>query len=138
MAGVQLPEIGSTVMNTSWALVLGYSSIPVALMLIGRDFKLLKKPTPAFTSVVQHFAAEVVFAEVAVELIPVSFITKSPWIIFLGFAAGVAVMLFTEWLSDKLSVCLLHPSVKKTTVIAHHCCSIIDVFIDGILVGVSF
>lgn len=35
MAGVQLRKIGSIVMNTSWTLVLGYTSIPVALMLIG-------------------------------------------------------------------------------------------------------
>lgn len=70
MAGVQLPKIGSIFMNTSWALVLGYSSIPVKLILIRGILSFLKTYSPALTSVVQQFATGVGFAAISVQLIP--------------------------------------------------------------------
>ncbi|AML48077.1 zinc transporter [Coxiella burnetii] len=119
----------------SCSAVLRYTSIPVLLMIVGGILSFLKKPSPSLTSAVQHFAAGVVFAAVAAELIPVLLHHHIRWIIVIGFAAGVFVMLLTEWFADKLSTSTRHFKRLPLSLIV---VVAIDVFIDGILVGVSF
>ena len=72
-------------MNASWSMVLWYTA------------------TPKFSSSVQHFAAGVVFAAVATDLIPIILSHEIRWLIAVGFAIGVAIILSTKWFAEKIS-----------------------------------
>ena len=113
--------------SAHWSAVLFYTSIPALLLIVGGLLAFYKTPGEKLSSALQHFAAGIVIAAVAVELIPVIIKNEVRWVVLAGFAAGVAVMLCTESLGNK--------NKSPTTLITFVG---IDVFIDGILVGVSF
>ena len=110
--------------------VLTYVLIPVAITIAGGVMAAYRKPGEKTRVTVQHFAAGVVFAAVALELLPE--ITRRIHIIplVIGFCAGVSLMLVVRKFSEKLG------GVQGTTglIVA----AAVDVFIDGLLMGVSF
>jgi ZIP family zinc transporter len=122
-------------MPTTWSTVILYICIPAVLMFLGGLFSFLKTPSEKTSSIVQHFSAGVVIAAVAIELIPYIIQHEIRWVTAVGFAIGVLVMLLTDEFAEHLS--------EKQNAIGHLPISLIivvaiDIFIDGILVGVSF
>jgi zinc transporter, ZIP family len=117
--------------------VLTFTAIPVTATLLGGLVASFHTPSPQLRSMVQHFAAGVVFAAVATELIPKVRKDHEPLGLVVGFVIGVIVMLgiraFFERNETQSSneTELDNPSSLIATVG-------IDVLIDGILIGVSF
>jgi len=117
-------------MNNYTITVLSYVLIPVIVTIIGGIIAAYKSPGDKTRITVQHFAAGVVFAAVAVELLPelVKKVEVLPMII--GFSLGLGLMLLVRHFSNKIE-----GSAGPTGLVV---ASAIDVFIDGLLIGVSF
>lgn len=75
-------------MTTAASLV----AFPVVAGIIGGVVAVVRSPSPALVSGVQHFAAGVVTAAVAGEVLPDLRARGSLWLIVVGFSAGVAVL----------------------------------------------
>ena len=110
--------------------VLTYVLIPVVVTIIGGIVAAYKSPGEKTRITVQHFAAGVVFAAVALELLPELVTNLEILPLIIGFSAGVALMLLVRKFSEKLE----GKEGSSGLVIA----SGVDVFIDGLLIGVSF
>lgn len=117
-------------MNDSLLTVLTYVSIPIVVTIIGGVIAAFKSPGERTRITVQHFAAGVVFAAVALELLPELVTNLKILPLIIGFSSGVALMLIVKKVSEKLE----GKGGSGGLVIA----SGVDVFIDGLLIGVSF
>ena len=117
-------------MNNPLLTVLTYVLIPVAVTIIGGIIAAYKSPGEKTRITVQHFAAGVVFAAVAVELLPELVIDLKFPTLIIGFSLGVAFMLLVRYFSRKME-----GSEGSTGLLV---ASGVDVFIDGLLIGVSF
>lgn len=113
-----------------------YLAIPVAALVVGGVVAAVRPPGPRLTSGVQHFAAGVVFAAVAVELLPDILHERNPVAMTLGFAAGVILMLgvrhLTEAQTGQKGVSGGGPPTGLVVTIG------IDLGVDGLLLGVGF
>lgn len=107
--------------------VLTYTLIPVAAATSGGLIAAWRTPGPRLRSYVQHFAAGVVVAAAAGELLPDVVHEKSLWAVVIGGALGVAVMLTVKQLGKKAS--------GFTSLIATVG---VDVLIDGLIIGIGF
>ena len=74
-------------MTTGLELILAYTSLPVIATVIGGVIPTVRTPGPTVRSSIQHFAAGVVFAVVAAELLPDMKRAHAPVTIALSFAA---------------------------------------------------
>jgi len=110
-------------MSESLESVLAYTLIPALGILVGSVFSIATAPATRAISAFQHFAAGVVFAAVAVELLPQLESLASPISMVIGFCLGVAAMFATKALFKNVG--LIVPVA-------------IDLFIDGILIAVGF
>lgn len=81
--------------------VLTFTLIPVAAAVVGGVFAAWRTPGPGLRSFVQHFAAGVVVAAAAGELLPNVVHEKSVWAVVIGGGLGVAVMLAVKELAKK-------------------------------------
>lgn len=113
--------------------------IPVAATILGGVVASFRPPGPRLRSFVQHFAAGVVFAAVAGELLPQITAGHQPLGVVIGFALGVGVMLAVRVLAGRLAPeeaqeggAGLRSSTGLLTVVG------IDILIDGLLIGVGF
>lgn len=104
-----------------------YTLIPVALATVSGTLAAFRPPGPKLRSFVQHFAAGVVFAAAAGELLPEEIHKHSPIALIIGSALGIAVMLAVKWLSQKAS-----GAISLIAVVG------VDVLIDGIVLGLGF
>ena len=104
-----------------------YTSVPVAAVLAGATFAVLKKPGPAFVSAIQHLAAGVVFAAAAVEILPQIMHSASVLATFVGGTLGVVAMLSIKSLERRWQ-----GPVGLLTTIG------IDILIDGLVLGLAF
>jgi ZIP family zinc transporter len=77
-----------------------YTLIPVAAALVAGVVAAYWPPRPRTTSAVQHFAAGVVFAAVAIEPLP-ELLKHSPAPPLLGFGLGIAAMFALYWTTDR-------------------------------------
>lgn len=73
--------------------VLFYTLIPVAAILLGGVIAALRPPGARLRSAVQHFAAGIVFAAIALELLPEIKDEREPLAAVFGFALGIGLML---------------------------------------------
>lgn len=73
--------------------VLLFAGIPAITMFAGAVLATVWVPGRRMRSLLQHFAAGVVFSVVAVELLPDFLHAHDLWAVALGFSAGVALML---------------------------------------------
>ena len=100
-------------------------------------------------SAILHFAAGVVFSVVAVEILPDVVRLHNPWLTVLGFSLGIGLMLlirrFTESPEDSSSSGELNPGSATPTSqpagtfpVAFLLAIGVDLFIDGLLLGVGF
>lgn len=116
--------------------ILSLTAIPVVSTILGGALASFRTPSDKLRSFVQHFAAGLVIAVVAGELLPQVSHTHNIWGIVIGFTAGVAVMLgvqhFAESLEKKSESA---GNDNKSGLLA---AVGIDCLLDGLLIGVGF
>lgn len=110
-------------MTAAWA----YTLIPVLAALVGASAATVMRPSAAVVSAIQHFAAGVVFAAAAGEILPDVMHGQSPAATIIGGAVGVAAMLLVKALETRFK----GPAGLLTAVG-------VDVLIDGIVLGIGF
>ncbi len=102
---------------------------PIAAAGIGGVVAVIRTPSPAMVSGVQHFAAGVVMAAVAGEVLPEVRDRASLWLIVVGFSAGVAVPLALRRFEGGESKGSAALPVGLLVAVG------VDLFVDGVLVG---
>ena len=114
---------------------LSYTALAVVAALVGGVIAIYYPPGPQMESNVQHFAAGVVIAAVAAELLP-NIHGRAPRVVVLGFAIGVVTM---------LSIHRLSKTIEKRDIGGQFAGAAgllitvsIDMLIDGVLIGVTF
>ncbi len=117
-------------MSESLQTILTYTLIPIVVTIIGGTIAAYRTPGEKTRITVQHFAAGVVFAAVALELLPELVTNLRILPLIIGFSSGVALMLVVRWGAEKFE----GKQGSGGLVIAAG----VDVFIDGLLMGVSF
>jgi len=117
------------------AQALSYTALAVVAALVGGVVAVYRPPGAQMESNVQHFAAGVVIAAVAAELLP-GIHGRAPQVVVLGFALGVATMLGIHRLSKRIEKRGVGGqyagAASLLTTIG------IDMIIDGVLIGVTF
>lgn len=115
-------------------LITAFALIPMIVALIGGGLATVYTFSKKVMSALQHFVAGIVVAAVATELLPKILDHGSPFSIGVGFVIGAAVMLgvheFAHYLAKKGSTNKLPMGLFIG--------SALDLFLDGLLIGVSF
>lgn len=118
---------------------LGMTLIPVGATVLGGAVAIFKVPSEKTRSLVQHFAAGVVMAVVAGELLPEMTREHRPLGVLIGFVLGVALMLGVKALTERIERGDEQAGDRdgggKTGLLI---AVAIDVFLDGLLIGVGF
>jgi len=110
--------------------------IPVMATILGGTFASFRTPSDKVRSFVQHFAAGVVFAAVAGELLPEITKEHQPVGVLIGFVIGVLTMLAVRQFAERRERSdEARPGTGNVGLIL---VVGIDVFIDGLLIGVGF
>lgn len=119
------------------ANVLTYAAFPALAVVVGGIVSAIRPPGATARSAVQHFAAGVVFAALATELLPEVMHKRLPLYTIGGFALGVVVMLVLKALTDH--------EPKENTVEKRGIIPVgllialgVDIALDGLLIGVGF
>ena len=107
--------------------VLTYTLIPVTATIASGAIAAFRPPGAKLRSFVQHFAAGVVFAAAASELLPDIVPKKSPLAVMIGGTLGVVVLLSVKSLTNKAQ-----GSVSLIATVG------LDVLIDGFILGLGF
>ncbi len=115
--------------------ILGLTLIPVGATLLGGAVATYKIPSPKVRSLVQHFAAGVVMAVVAGELLPEMTREHRPLGVLIGFVLGVALMLGIKALTEGIE---RRGEQRGSSNLGLLVAVAIDVFLDGLLIGVGF
>tara|TARA_R110000868_G_scaffold235421_3_gene489390 strand:- start:25105 stop:25809 length:705 start_codon:yes stop_codon:yes gene_type:complete len=113
---------------------LAFAFIPFLFMILGGIQVFIKKPSGRFNSMIQHFAAGLIFSTVAIELVP-KILGQSKELLLFGFILGVMTMMFSEHVSHNL------PKKIKSAEglpLAFLIAIGLDIFIDGMLIGATF
>ena len=114
---------------------LSYTALAVVAALIGGVIAVYRTPGAQMESNVQHFAAGVVTAAVAAELLP-EIHERAPTVVVVGFAIGVVTMLGIHRLSktiEKRDIGGQFAGAAGLLITVG-----IDMAIDGVLIGVTF
>lgn len=82
-------------------MLLMYAVIPAVVMVMAGVWAVLRPPNEQWRSAIMHFAAGVVFAVVAVELLPELVHERSVPATVTGFALGTAAMLGVRAWSER-------------------------------------
>ena len=106
---------------------LPYTLIPVAAAVIGATVAVNARPGQVLVSAIQHFAAGVVFAAAAVEILPDVMHAGSPVATIAGGAIGIAVMLLVR----RIGTFATGPVALMSMVG-------VDILIDGLVLGIAF
>lgn len=123
-------------MPPSLVQVLLISAIPVAAACIGATVAALRPPGLVARSAIQHFAAGVIFAVVAVDLLPEVRRGHDPFEVGWTFAAGLALMLGLEEVVKRLSPAGGHPGTRAPS--TGQLVPIgVDLLLDGLLIGIA-
>ena len=110
-------------MSSAWI----YTLLPAAAAIIGAIVAVNLRPGPVLVSAIQHFAAGVVFAAAAGEILPDVVHGGSPLATLVGGTAGVIVMLLVKQLEG-----VVKGPAGLLLAIG------IDVLIDGLALGIGF
>ena len=114
---------------------LSYTMLAVVAALLGGVIAVYRPPGAQMESNVQHFAAGVVIAAVAAELLP-DVHDRAPLVVVVGFGVGVVTMLGIHRLSkviEKRNVGGSYAGAAGLLITVG-----IDMLIDGVLIGVTF
>lgn len=104
-----------------------FTLIPAAATILGAAVAAYRRPGPVLISAIQHFAAGVVFAAAAGEILPDLKHAGSAWPVALGGAAGIVVMLLLRRAEERIEGPL------GLLVIFG-----VDILIDGLVLGLGF
>lgn len=104
-----------------------YTLIPAAAAVLGAAVAVNLRPGPVLVSAIQHFAAGVVFAAAAGEILPDLKHAGSAWATLIGGGIGVMVMLGVRLLEKRVK-----GPVGLMTVTG------IDILVDGLVLGIAF
>ena len=104
-----------------------YTLIPAAAAVLGAAVAVNLRPGPVLVSAIQHFAAGVVFAAAAGEILPDLKHAGSAWATLIGGGIGVAAMLGIRMLEKRVK-----GPVGLMTVTG------IDILVDGLVLGIAF
>lgn len=107
--------------------VLIYTAVPFAAAVAGGVLAALTRFGPRLTSAVQHFAAGVVFAAAAGELLPDTLHSRSLPPVIVGAAAGLALMLAVKWFEGRA-----RGATGFLTATG------IDILVDGLVLAIGF
>ncbi|RVT93105.1 ZIP family metal transporter [Sphingomonas crocodyli] len=108
-------------------LALVYTIVPTLAVIAGAALALMRRPSPAFLSMMQHLAAGVVFAAAATEILPQIKHEANPAATLIGGALGVMVMLGLKSFEARF-----RGPVALLAAIA------VDLFVDGLVLGLAF
>lgn len=115
--------------------VLLFALLPVVATIAGGVVATYRQPGPRVRSGIQHFAAGVVFAAVAVELLPDVVHRRAPVAAVVGFALGVGTLLALRRVTERLGADEARAGRTPTGLIV---ATGLDVTIDGLLIGIGF
>lgn len=115
--------------------ILGLTLIPVVATVLGGVITVFRVPSDKTRSLVQHFAAGVIMAVVAGELLPEMTREHRPVGVLIGFTLGVALMLAVKALSERIERSDEPAGGGKAGLLI---AVGVDVFLDGLLIGVGF
>ncbi|MFZ2236095.1 MAG: transporter [Dokdonella sp.] len=104
-----------------------YTLIPWAALVLGAIVTVFWPPGPKVRSAIQHFAAGVVFAAVASEILPELKHGGSVVAVAIGATVGILVMLAIKQIGRRASGPLAIAAVTG-----------IDILIDGLVLGIGF
>lgn len=115
--------------------ILCYALIPAAAIIFGGLLALLRPPGARVRSSIQHFAAGLVFAALATELLPDIMHQRAPVAVIIGFALGVALMLAIKSWTKAAGQERIGETTRPTSLLVTLG---VDIAIDGLLIGVGF
>lgn len=125
-------------MSQTLQTILLYTLIPLVTFILGGVFAALKKPSKSFRSIILHFASGVIFSVVAVEILSDVVEKHKPVYVAIGFIIGTLTMLAVKSFADKdenkVKDTPLIPKIPMAFIVAIG----VDVFIDGLLLGIGF
>jgi ZIP family zinc transporter len=116
--------------------VLTYTLIPVAAAALAGVIAAVTRPGERVTSAVQHFAAGVVFAAAAIELLP-PVLRENPRVAIAGFAAGIAVMFGMRAVTERLEA-RPHTGPGRRFPLGFAGATAVDFAVDGVVLGAGF
>lgn len=114
-----------------------FALLPVFTMIIGGVIAVIKKPSGNVWSLILHFAAGVVFSVVAVEILPDVIKENSPVHVVIGFSLGLIAMLLIRKFSEAKEGQEIDINASKLPLSLLIAVGV-DIFIDGLLLGISF
>lgn len=117
--------------------ILTYSLLPTVALTGGGLLALAVRVGASARSAILHFAAGVVFSVVAVEILPDVVKLHDPWLTVLGFSAGIGLMLLIRQLTEAPDRAET-PSAADALPVAFLLAIGVDIFIDGLLLGIGF
>lgn len=112
----------------------GYTAIPVTAAAVAGVGAAVKRPGERVTSALQHFAAGVVFAAAAIELLP-QVLAHSPAVAIVGFAIGLAVMFAMRAYTERLESRHAGGAGMPAGLIG---ATAVDFLVDGLVLGAGF
>lgn len=110
-----------------------FTAFPIAVGVAGSWIATKRAPTPRQGSYIQHFAAGVVFAAVALEVLPDVVHNRAPIAAVIGFSLGVALMLLIRSLTARGGAEGEGKNARGLVTTVG-----VDIFIDGLLLGIGF
>lgn len=123
---------GANTSDLVWT-VLKFAAVPFVTAVLGAVIAIVRTPSERVRSMIQHFAAGVVFSVVGVELLPDVIREHRPVEVVIGFAIGVMAMLgVRSW--TKRDEASDEPEAPAGLVAG----VAIDLLIDGLLIGIGF
>lgn len=129
-------------MDPLFEQVISYALLPTVALTGGGLLALFIRFGVQARSAILHFAAGVVFSVVAVEILPDVVRLHDPWLTALGFGAGIGLMLLIRQLTEAPVEPLPSPGVATVPAgrfpLAFLLAIGVDIFIDGLLLGVGF
>lgn len=118
---------------------LALMAFPASIALLGGIMASLWRPSHATRSLIQHFAAGVVLAALAVELLPEIEREHAPGVVLIGsFAAGSLFMYALKLWTIKLEHQASLNSTTNGVNIGLMLATFIDVAMDGFIIGAGF
>jgi zinc transporter, ZIP family len=112
-----------------------YVAIPVAAAAVAGVIAAVARPGDRVTSALQHFAAGVVFAAAAIELVP-RVLRQNPGVAIAGFTAGIIVMFAMRAYTDRLEARQKEAGKNVPTGLIG--ATAVDFLVDGGVLGAGF
>lgn len=109
-----------------------YTLAPLGATITGGVIAAFRPPGEKFRSYIQHFAAGVVTAAIAVEVLP-PVKEQTPWSTVAGGMVGMILMLGLTWCTRRLEA--RQQNAVQSVSIGLLATTALDIFIDGVLIG---